>query len=283
MKNDNLYIGGIYDSASFGKFRIIRELEVLGIRKERWFEIEFLNTGYKMAASYIALRHGRVKDRYAPTIANVGYVGDLIGHVTYNYNIIFYKPWNDMMNRCYNATDRDYPLYGAIGIKVDEKWHDFSKFKEDAKLLPGYYNKLKYPNEYQLDKDYLQFNVPKNKRIYSRNTCIWISKYDNIMIMNRDNPSSCGYYGVIYKDHSYCTIINGIIYGRFTIPEAAANLYNYIYPYIPKSEFNNIQILNNVPYIPYEELSKYTRNKNIIVGSTTIGEIPSRIQAYSKQ
>lgn len=280
MKN---YIGEIYDSNNFGRFRIIRELEPLGYARDRWFEIEFLNTGYRMPASLSAILTGRVKDKMVPTIANTGYVGDTIGAVTYSYNTTFYKAWNDMINRCYNINDKDYYLYGALGITVDERWHNFANFKHDAKLLPGYDNKLKYPEIYQLDKDYLQFHIPKNQRVYSKDTCIWISKYDNILLMNRDNPNSSGYYGVFYKDHSWCTYINGVIYGRFTIPEAAANLFNYIYPYIPKSEFNNIQILNDVSYIPFEELSKYTKNKNIIVGSTTIGEIPSRIQAYSKQ
>ena len=65
--------------------------------------------------------------------------------------------------------------------------------------------------------------------------------------------SSTGYHGVIYKDNAYCTRIDNIVYGRFTIPEAAANLYNYIYP---KLKPNAIMILNDVVPIPYNELQK---------------------------
>ena len=176
-----------------------------------------------------------------------------------------------MINRCYNKNNSDYYLYGGMGVRVDERWFNFSNFFEDAKLLPGYEYKIKYPTMYQLDKDYLQLSIPKSERIYSINTCLWISKYDNIIIMNREHHGSSGYYGVFFKDGVYCTRINNVIYGRFTNAEAAANLFNYLYP-LYKNEFNNIQILNNVTPIPFNELEKYAVNKNIYLGSTTISE-----------
>lgn len=260
------FIGRIYDSNNFGKFRIIRELiyiRNINDSKERMFEIEFLNTGYRTDASYSAIRHGRVKDKLYPSVANVGYIG-YTDKVTSKENHSMYKVWNDMINRCYNKLDYDYHLYGGIGITVEESWFNFTTFLNDVKLLPGYENKLKYPTIYQLDKDYLQLDIPKSQRIYSKNTCMWISKHDNIMIMNRENPNVSEYYGVIFKDGAYCTKINNKIYGRFTTAEAAANLFNHIYPAL-KNEFNNIMILNNVRYIPFEELSKYTINKNVLV------------------
>lgn len=255
----NKFVNRIYDSKNFGKFKILSEVVCINDpRTERIFKIQFLNTGFITTASYSAIRHGSVKDKLVPIVANVGFIGYLDGKVSDPEYFSLYKIWNDMINRCYNQTDADYYLYGAIGIRVDERWFDFSIFCQDVKLLPGYENKLKYPDVYQLDKDYLQLDIPKSQRIYSRSTCMWISKFDNIMIMNRDRETKSGYYGVIFRDNSYHTRINNKYYGKFTTPEAAANLFNYIYPTL-KNEFNNINILNNVEYIPYEKLSEYAK------------------------
>lgn len=250
----NSFIGRVYDSNNFGKFKIISEVDK-NETKDRRFEIEFLDTGYKTISSYTAIRHGNVKDKMFPNIAGVGFIGSDIKITADPITFALYKVWNDMINRCYNTNDYDYYLYGAIGIKVEESWFNFSTFLNDSKQLPGYNFKLEFPEEYQLDKDYLQLHIPKEQRIYSKSTCMWISKFDNIMIMNRDNPINSGYYGVIYKDNAYCTRLNNICYGQFIIPEAAATLFNYIYPFF-RDPFNDIIILNNVN-IPLEDLEKY--------------------------
>jgi hypothetical protein len=39
--------------------------------------------------------------------------------------------WKLMMRRCYNSTDPTHRYYGARGIKVCERWHDYWQFKED--------------------------------------------------------------------------------------------------------------------------------------------------------
>ena len=249
------FIGRVYDSNNFGKFKIISEIKNIGNCTDRKFEIEFLNTRYRTTASYSAIRHGNVKDKMVPNIIGIGFIGSDIKITTDPLTFTLYKVWNDMLHRCYNITDKDYPIYGGLGIKVSPEWFNFTTFMNDAKLLPGFNFKLEFPEEYQLDKDYLQLNIPKSQRIYSKETCIWISKFDNIMIMNRDNLGSCGYYGVVYKDNAYCTRIDNIYYGKFTIPEAAASLFDYIYPYF-RDPFNDIMILNNIKF-PLEDLEKY--------------------------
>jgi len=42
-----------------------------------------------------------------------------------------YNTWRAMMRRCYRSTDKDYKRYGAIGIIVCEKWHDYVNFAQD--------------------------------------------------------------------------------------------------------------------------------------------------------
>lgn len=180
--------------------------------------------------------------------------------------IAFYRSWNDMINRCYNATDKDYPLYGKIGVRVDPRWFCFANFYEDIKLLPGYYNKLKYPNKYQLDKDYLQRHLPKSQRVYSKDTCIWISKFDNIALISAENKSLSGYHGVIYRDNGFCVRYYNRYYGKYSNDIAAANAYNHLYELLNRSnQFNNIPIINqNIPYMSPEETMNYIINPKIM-------------------
>lgn len=42
-----------------------------------------------------------------------------------------YNTWRAMMRRCYNAKDKDYKRYGAIGITVCPEWHDYLNFAAD--------------------------------------------------------------------------------------------------------------------------------------------------------
>lgn len=288
MKKKDM-IGKIFSSNNCGEYIILEEInrdsnyksEYMISNKEnvRVFKIKFLDTGYETLATATSIRLGKIKDKYKPSVADVGFIGDIKYNITDPRIYSFYKSWNDMINRCYNINDSDYHLYGGLGIKVDGRWYNFTNYLNDVQLLPGFDNKILYPNMYQLDKDYLQLNIPKHNRVYSNRTCMWISKFDNIMIMNREHPSSIGYYGVLYDKNSYQTRINNYVYGRFTIPEAAANLFNYIYPFA-RNKFNNIMILNNVPYISFSDLEKYKINKNIYDiydGSTTIPE-RSRMQ-----
>lgn len=278
--NKNNIIGKIYSSNNFGKFKVLGKIQSVFNEYDKGecrYKIQFENTGYITYPLLSAITHGRVKDKLVPTVANIGYIGSdiIISQLPY---FPLYKTWNDMMNRCYNSNDEDYMFYGGIGISVDKSWWNFTQFYNDAIHLPGYDLKLMYPNDFQLDKDYLQFNIEKSKRVYSKYTCIWISKGDNFIIAQRELGTKSGYYGVIYKDGAYCCRINGIIYGRFTIPEAAANLFNYIYPIIMAGYTSNL-IKNDVRLIPIKELPKYvipkfaTSSKYYNIGSTTNPEM----------
>ena len=245
------FIGRIYDSNNFGKFKICEMVEP--INGHIYFKIRFLDTGFETIAGYEAIRHGNVKDKLVATVADVGFIGSDIKITDKKYNT-YYKSWNDMLNRCYNILDEDYPYYGGIGVTVDPRWYNFTTFYHDCQLLPNYLKKEQYPEEYQLDKDLLQYYIPKDKRIYSLYTCVWLSNFDNTMLMAKENSNS-KYFGVIFKDNVYCTKIENKIYGRFIIPEAAAYLYNLLLPkYGRKSPFNDIVILNPVRSFTYEEL-----------------------------
>lgn len=255
-----LLVGRTFTSNNYGDFKVIRNMKCAygtpDELKRKYYEIEFINTGYKSYVPYHTISDRSTRDFYVPKIANVGFIGDLPygAMITDKEYLPYYKAWNDMMHRCYNPTDRDYPLYGALGISVEERWYNFSVFWEDVKHIPNYDMKVQYLDLYQLDKDYLQRKIPKNKRVYSRNTCMWLSKIDNMFMMGMDN-NKFGYCGVVcYKNRYYAQYHSNFI-GQFSIPEAAANLINYLH--LATHDNKHIHVLNDVEVIPFDDLEKY--------------------------
>jgi hypothetical protein len=69
-----------------------------------------------------------------------------------------YKIWKGMKNRCYNKNNSEFKNYGARGIQVCDRWHDFEKFLED---MPGFEKGLSIE---RLDV----------KKGYSPENCKWI-------------------------------------------------------------------------------------------------------------
>jgi hypothetical protein len=275
-------IGDIFKTNNFGNLEIIEKFD------NDLFLVRFFNTGSYGTFTGNAIRHGKVKDKFLPIIAGVGYVGTFTGKVTDPEVVTFYSTWNDMLHRCFDPYDGDYVYYGAIGVTVDPSWFDFGTFLNDVKYLPGYENKLEYPGKYQLDKDFLQMHLPKSQRIYSKNTCIWLSKIDNTILMNADNIlSNPGYLNVIKVNDSYFVRVNNRLYSQFDDPIAAANAANNVYNMRKQNnKFMNLERINNVPYMPYEELVKHQLNlKPMIrvidknnVSSTTIRDECSGVE-----
>lgn len=52
------------------------------------------------------------------------------------YKSKLYRIWFAMLARCENETDPAYRNYGARGITVCERWHDFSNFRADMGEKP---------------------------------------------------------------------------------------------------------------------------------------------------
>lgn len=48
-----------------------------------------------------------------------------------------HRIWSGMKTRCYNAKHQSYNGYGSRGIKVCERWHDFSNFLADIGTAPS--------------------------------------------------------------------------------------------------------------------------------------------------
>lgn len=51
-----------------------------------------------------------------------------------------YGSWSSMMSRCYDKKNVRYSSYGARGIRVVKRWHDFDKFVSDMGERPKRHN-----------------------------------------------------------------------------------------------------------------------------------------------
>jgi hypothetical protein len=47
-----------------------------------------------------------------------------------------YRVWSGMIQRCLNPDSKHFPMYGARGITVCNRWRDFSAFYEDMGERP---------------------------------------------------------------------------------------------------------------------------------------------------
>lgn len=266
---ENQFIKPIFNSNNFGPFTVEEEVpkpeHLKGGRGNRYYRVKFINTGYETIAERASINYGGVRDNYYPTVAGVGYIGDFKGNIKGggDYRVFdIYNAWSGMLQRCYNPDCHAYPTYGAIGVRVDERWHNFTNFLADAPLLPNYQKKAIYRDKYELDKDYLQYAIPKSQRIYSPQTCIWLSIYDNNMLMNRERETESGYFGVRHVYNSYRCIVFNKLYCTFTTAEAAAVCFNYLYP-ILKNDMCDLNIVNtNVPYMTLDQLREFAKDKD---------------------
>ena len=176
----------IYNSKNYGKYKILNEVEPKYDHRGypiRMVRIKFLLTGTEKTITLSnAINNKPGRDPYFPNVCNIGFIGSL-NKKDYSRE---YSVWNGMIDRCYNKNSASYSMYGAIGITVCERWFNFSNFVEDIKLLPGY-NEWFEDHSYQLDKDLLQANIPKHKRIYSPETCCFVKYIDNMNARTIDN------------------------------------------------------------------------------------------------
>lgn len=177
--NENHLVGTdkLYDSNNYGKFKILKYTGKF-YGSDPIVEIEFVSTKYRTTIPMNKALNGIVKDPYYPIIYGVGYFGE---NPEVN-NRKIYNIWIHMLSRCYNTSDPAYNFYGGIGITVDSRWFNFSTFFEDVKHLDGYDLMINNPYNYAMDKDLKQLQIPKYQRVYSKDTCVFITKSDNSKI-----------------------------------------------------------------------------------------------------
>ena len=113
-----------------------------------------------------------------------------------------YSIWQGMLKRCYDPNHVRYSAYGGADVRVSKRWLCLDKFIEDMATLEGW-DQAKYDaGELQLDKDYKQSGT--EVKVYSRKTCIWVSKSRN----NRLQPSQMRKFVAISPDGRKYTRLN---------------------------------------------------------------------------
>lgn len=86
-----------------------------------------------------------------------------------------------MIYRCYSNTHPSYKFYGERGVTVSDEWHCYDNFRSDIEDLDGYDEGLFYKNKLELDKD----GMDKEAKIYSKETCRWVSREENLSLVKR--------------------------------------------------------------------------------------------------
>lgn len=142
---------------------------------------------------------------------------------TCNIEPVAYRKWRTMLARCYSKNYQVHqPTY--IGCSVCEDWLLYSNFKK--------WHEEHYMDGYELDKDLLF----RNNKIYSPNTCCYVPKEINTLLLScrgarGDTPigvhRKVGGNGVKYHA-AMSNYINGrrVSYlGSFDTPEEAFSVY----------------------------------------------------------
>ena len=241
----------IINSNKCGPFKFIKNTECHK-NNRLYVEIEFLNTGYRKLVDYHTAKKGLVQDPYAPLLCGVGCYG--VPKREYIKKELYC--WQDMIRRCYEDTERHKAYYNKI--TVCDRWKCFEYFLDDIINIPGY-NEYINNNNYRLDKDKLQQNIPHDKRIYSPQTCIFISDEENNIIRIKENNKSgvCG--AEITPDGLYCLRFNHKYIGRFDDAESAATIHNFY------CKMNNVPQLNDNTNISVIDALKHRKTNRMVI------------------
>lgn len=122
-----------------------------------------------------------------------------------------YNTWRAMMRRCYNTKDKDYKRYGALGVIVCERWHDYLNFEADMGEPVG--------------AETLHRSNPYGN--YEEHNCEWVSPTRQAREIRTPKTNKTGVTGVLFhKGYYYAavTVKKKKYYSKCfsTIEEAAA-------------------------------------------------------------
>ena len=167
-------VGKVYKSKLSGDFKIVKYNDSENV------EIQFINTGFETSAQLGVIRNGNVKDPHSPSVYGIGVLGTkypskINGVLTKEYDL-----WCSMLKRCYSdAYKKKNPTY--IDCEVSNKFKSYEYFYEWCHSQIGFGNEGG-ENPFHLDKDLLV----KGNKIYSENTCVFIPKEINSLLVKRE-------------------------------------------------------------------------------------------------
>lgn len=174
------YTGAKFKNNQGSELTLLKKAEGYnGYGNTRYWHVRF-QTGYECLAKEINIHHGKVSDRYFPTVYKVGYIGSSMRIPTSESGSIIrkhYDLWANMMKRCYGKDGSAmYTCYEDV--TVDKPWHSFTVFNQEVVSLPGYDDWVSKEG-YALDKD------ASGTRVYSKATCAFITAAENTRLACR--------------------------------------------------------------------------------------------------
>lgn len=166
-----LKIGSFYESNQCGRVEILNQVS------DRYYSIKFENTGTIINSREDAIKNGCIRDPYAPLKCGVGCIGNISTKGKYKP---YYDVWQSMIDCCYNPNNKNALSYK--NVTVCDEWLTFENFYNDCHNIDGFNQEKFDSRDIVLDKDKKQRH--KKEKIYSVETCTWISLNENSTIQD---------------------------------------------------------------------------------------------------
>lgn len=113
-----------------------------------------------------------------------------------------YVAWQAMNARCRATKGRDFEAYGARGIRVCDRWSEFTNFLSDMGPRPSPRHSVgREDNDQGYSPSNCKWETPKQQQINKRNSFIWHVK-GHVFDSSRD---AAAHFGVDHKTVRYWT------------------------------------------------------------------------------
>ena len=228
------------------------EIEIIGYRKAVDIDVYFPKYDWTFKhAQYYNFKTGNIKCPYEKRVYNNGYIGEGKYPVSINNKNTFqYKTWNHMLERCYSEKYKNkYPTYK--NCTVSEPWLNFQNY---ASWHDDNYYEVEGERT-ELDKDILI----KGNKIYSSDTCIFVPRAINSLIIKSDKMRGNYPIGITYRNNKYiarCNVNgNRIFLGTYKTLEEAFKTYKQYKENLIKEIANKYK--NQIPDKLYRALLNY--------------------------
>ena len=148
--------------------------------------VKFVETGYETKTRMGNLKLGKVKDYLHPSIYGKGVLGE--GFKQSESQSYSFQLWKNMLKRCYSEVSfKKSPSYEQC--LTSETFNDYQQFKTWCNSQLGFGN-----TGWELDKDILV----KGNKIYSEDTCCFVPKEINLLLVKHDKGRGDYLLGVDY-------------------------------------------------------------------------------------
>ena len=148
--------------------------------------VKFVETGYETKTRMDNLKLGKVKDYLHPSIYGKGILGE--GFKQSDSQSYSFQLWKNMLKRCYSEVSfKKSPSYEQC--LTSETFNHYQQFKTWCNQQLGFGN-----TGWELDKDILV----KGNKIYSEDTCCFVPKEINLLLVKHDKGRGNYSLGVDY-------------------------------------------------------------------------------------